>query len=272
MSIKQAFCALRARRCCIFSIWATGSTRSSTASSSAANSSSVGCVRIVPRGSLWDNPPILAVRCGDPAWVGQRLKEITLTGTVVDLVVRLRGNHPTHPQMHHDVRLVGQFVEPDHQWHLYVTSLLDSTTYPVGLLVDLYRLRWQIEILFRNLKCVLRIANFISTTENGIRIQIYAALIHYVLTHLVILKAMQATGRRFEEFSLPYCLEGVQQVLQQTESLIRKGASPDWDQLEARLIQIVMAKGLRPNRQRERVITAVKAQLQQSAAALAGAP
>lgn len=124
------------------------------------------------------NPPILAVHGGDPAWVGHRLREITLSGTVVDLVVRLRGNHPTHPQMHHDVRLVGQFVEPAQEWHLYVTSLLDRTAYPVSLLVDLYRARWQIEIFFRNLKCVLRIANFISTTENGIRIQIYAALIH----------------------------------------------------------------------------------------------
>jgi putative transposase len=218
------------------------------------------------------NPPIVAVRCGNPAWVGQRLKEITLTGTVVDLVVRLRGSHPTHPQMHHDVRLVGQFVEPDQQWHLYVTSLMDRTVYPVSLLVELYRLRWQIEILFRNLKCVLRIANFVSTTENGIRIQIYAALIHYVLTHLVILKAMQVTGRPFEDFSVPYCLDGVQQVLQQTEPLIRKGARLDWDQLEARLIQIVITKGLRPNRKRERIITTVKTQLQQLAPILAGAP
>ena len=218
------------------------------------------------------NPPILGVTRGDPQWVGQRLKEITLSGTLVDLVVRLRGNHPTHPQMHHDVRLIGQFVEQDQSWHLYVTSLLDSTAYPVSLLVELYRLRWQIEILFRNLKCVLRIANFVSQTENGIRIQIYAALIHYVLTHLIILKAMQVTGRQFEDFSLPYCLEGVQQVLQQTGQLIRKGARPDWDQLEARLIQVVIRKGLRPNRKRARLITGVKVQLQQTVPVLAASP
>ena len=117
--------------------------------------------------------------------------------------------------MHHDVRLAGVWVAPEQKWHLYVTSLLDAATYPVDLLVDLYRLRWQIEIFFRNLKCVLRLAAFVSVSENGIRIQIYAALIHYVLTHLVILKAMQATGRPFEDFSLPYCLDAVQQVLHQ---------------------------------------------------------
>jgi hypothetical protein len=218
------------------------------------------------------NPLILAVTQGDPQWVGQRLKSIVLTGAQIDLLVHLSSHHSAHPQMRHDVRLVGQYVEQDHSWHLYITSLLDGTTYPLSLLVDLYRLRWQIEILFRNLKCVLRIANFISTTENGIRIQIYAALIHYVLTHLIILKAMQATGRKFEEFSVPYCLEGVQQVLQQSGQLLRKGVTPDWDQLEARLIQVVIRKGLRPNRKRARLITGVKTQLQQTAPVLAASP
>lgn len=131
---------------------------------------------------------------------------------------------------------------------------------------------YTIEILFRNLKCVLRIANFVSTTENGIRIQIYAALIHYVLTHLIILQAMHQTGHKFEDFSVPYCLEGVQQVLQQTGPLIHHGIAPDWDQVESRLLAVVIQKGLRPNRKRMRVITGVKDQLQPHAPALAGAP
>jgi DDE family transposase len=208
------------------------------------------------------NPPILAVYQGDPAWVGQRLKAITLSGSVVDLVVRLRGNHPTHPQMHHDVRLVGVWIEPKQAWHLYVTSLRDRTAYSVALLVDLYRLRWQIEIFFRNLKCVLRIAHFLSVTENGIRIQIYAALIHYVLTHLLILKAMQVTGRAFEDFSLPYCLQAVQQVLHQSGQLVCTGRVPDWACLEVLLLHALLAFGRRPNRKRPRLITDVKTRLQ----------
>jgi Transposase DDE domain len=205
------------------------------------------------------NPPILAVYQGDPAWVGQRLPAVTLSGPVVDLLVRLRGSHPTHPQMHHDVRLVGVWVDPTQIWHLYVTRLLDRTTYPVSLLVDLYRWRWQIEIFFRNLKCVLRIAHFLSVTENGIRIQIYAALIHYVLTHLLILQAMQATGRPFEDFSLPYCLQAVQQVLHPSGQLVCLGHAPNWACLEARLLQAVLAFGRRPNRKRPPLITTVKA-------------
>lgn len=207
------------------------------------------------------NPPILAVAQGEPGWVGQRLKAIQLTGSQVDLTVRLRGRHPTHPQMHHDVRLAGVWVETEHTWHLYVTSLRDAATYPVGLLVDLYRLRWQIEIFFRNLKCVLRIAAFLSVSENGIRLQIYAALIHYVLTHLVILKAMQATGRPLEDFSLPYCLDAVQQVLHQSGQLVRSGQEPNWARLEALLLAAVLTYGLRPNRKRPRLMTHVKVRL-----------
>jgi Transposase DDE domain len=203
------------------------------------------------------NALVVAVHQGEACWVGQRLQAITLTGTQVDMVVQLGAGH--HPRMPQPVRLVGTWLESEQVWHLYLTNL--SPLYPVGLLVDLYRLRWQIEIFFRNLKCVLRMANFISATENGIRIQIYAALIHYVLTHLVILKAMQATGRPFEDFSLPYCLDAVQQVLHQTGVLVRPGHTPNWNQLEALLLEAVLSQGLRPNRHRPALITSVKARL-----------
>jgi hypothetical protein len=205
------------------------------------------------------NALVLAVHQGEPNWVGQRLQAIRLTGTQVDLVVQLGAGH--HPRMSQPVRLVGQWLESEQVWHLYLTSLMETPLYSVGLLVDLYRLRWQIEIFFRNLKCVLRMANFISRTENGIRIQIYAALIHYVLTHLVILKAMQITGRPFEDFSLPYCLDAVQQVLHQSGELARLGHSPNWPRLEDLLVQALLSLGLRPNRHRPALITSVKARL-----------
>jgi hypothetical protein len=205
------------------------------------------------------NALVLAVHQGEPGWVGQRLQAITLSGQQVDLVVKLGAGH--HPRMPQPVRLVGAWLEPEQVWHLYLTSLMERSDYPVGLLVDLYRLRWQIEIFFRNLKCVLQMANFISTTENGIRIQIYAALIHYVLTHLVILRAMRLTGRPFEDFSLPYCLDAVQQVLYQTGDLVQIAPAPNWPQLEALLLQAILSHGLRPNRHRPALITSVKPRL-----------
>lgn len=205
------------------------------------------------------NALVLAVHQGEPGWVGQRLQDITLSGQQVDLVVQLGSGH--HPRMPQPVRLIGTWLEPEQVWHLYLTSLMERSVYPVGLLVDLYRLRWQIEIFFRNLKCVLQMDNFISTTENGIRIQIYAALIHYVLTHLVILRAMQLTGRPFEDFSLPYCLDAVQQVLHHTGNLVQHAPAPNWPHLERLLVQAILNHGLRPNRHRPALITSVKARL-----------
>jgi hypothetical protein len=210
------------------------------------------------------NPLILAVYVGDLRWIGKRLKDIDLTGHTIDLLVSLSSANPANPQIRHNLRLVGQWITKDQRWHLYVTSLLAWQKYPVALIIDLYRLRWQIEILFRNLKHVLRMANFISTTENGIRIQIYAALIHYVLTHLIILKAVQETGRPFEDFSIPYCLDAVQQVLQQAGQLVLKGRTPDWVQLEAWMVQAVITLGLRPNRKRKPLMTRVKARLRRT--------
>jgi hypothetical protein len=211
------------------------------------------------------NPRIVKVFVGQREWKGRRLKAIKLTGQKIDLLVQLSSDNPHAPQMRHKVRLVGQWITKDQQWHLYITSLLAWPKYPLVLIIDLYRLRWQIEILFRNLKRVLQIANFVSTTENGIRIQIYAALIHYVLTQIIILKAAQETGRPLEDFSLPYCLDAVQQVLAQTAELIRKGQAPNWSQLEKWLMEAVIAQGLRPNRKRKPLIVKVKARLRRTA-------
>jgi len=211
------------------------------------------------------NPRIVKVYLGKTEWVGQRLKAIRLAGRQVDLLVNLSSAQPQNPQMRHNVRLVGQWIAKDQEWHLYITSLRAWQKYPLALIVDLYRLRWQIEILFRNLKCVLQIANFVSTTANGIRIQIYAALIHYVLTQLIILKAAQHTGRPLEDFSIPYCLNAVQQVLAQTSTLIRKGQAPNWHQLETQLVEAVILHGLRPNRKRKPLVVKVKARLRRAA-------
>lgn len=210
------------------------------------------------------NPRILKVYAGRSEWVGQRLKAIKLTGTTLDCLVNVSSDNPKNPQMRHNVRLVGQWNRGAKRWHLYITSLTAGQAYPLTLIIDLYRLRWQIEILFRDLKHVLRMANFVSTSENGIRIQIYAALIHYVLTHLMIVKAAQETGRPIEDFSVPYCLDTVQQVLQQTQSLILQGQTPDWDKLEARLLEAVILLGLRPNPKRKPLITSVKQRLRRT--------
>jgi hypothetical protein len=192
------------------------------------------------------NPLIKEVSIGCQDWIGKRLKEITLSGEEVDLLVNLSSDGPSNPKMKHDVRLVGQQVGG--VWHLYVTSIMDRAIYVVSLIVQIYVLRWQIEIFFRDLKCVLRIENFIATTENGVRIQIYAALIFYVLTHIVMLKASKQVQTPVEQMSVPKCLTAMSQALIQTTKLVIKGQEPDWTVLEDQLITIIAAIHGRPKR------------------------
>lgn len=204
------------------------------------------------------NPLIKAVYIGSQEWVGKRLKEITLTSLKCDLLVNLSSPHPSGAKMTHDVRLVGQWVDQDQRWHLYITSLLDWKVFVVELIVQLYRLRWQIEIFFRDLKSVLKIANFVSTSENGIRIQIYAALIYYVLTHIIILKAAHETKDPLESFSIPACLMVVGKVLEHHAELLIPGLPMDWIALETRLVEAVKALRRRPNPKRVHRLTYVR--------------
>jgi putative transposase len=58
---------------------------------------------------------------------------------------------------------------------------LDRTA---GEIAALYRLRWQIELLFRWIKQHLRIRRFLGRSENAIRLQIIAAMIAYLLLRI----------------------------------------------------------------------------------------
>lgn len=59
---------------------------------------------------------------------------------------------------------------------------------PAEEIADLYKQRWQIELFFKWVKQNLRIRHFLGTSENAVRIQVFVALIAYLL-----LRAAQST-------------------------------------------------------------------------------
>lgn len=59
-----------------------------------------------------------------------------------------------------------------------VTNDLDA---PADEIAALYRQRWQIELFFKWIKQNLKIRHFLGTSENAVRIQIFVALIAYLL-------------------------------------------------------------------------------------------
>lgn len=74
-----------------------------------------------------------------------------------------------------------------------VTDRMDLLPEIIALL---YRYRWQIEIFFRWFKCVLGCKHLLSQSENGIRIQMYAALIASLL--IVLWTGRKPTKRTLE--------------------------------------------------------------------------
>jgi len=134
--------------------------------------------------------------------VGRRLSEINnflatqvALGTI-DLTVQL--SKAKNPHLTDGVRLVGLFHEE--QWRFYVTNIFEACFTP-QLIYDLYAQRWQVEIFFNLIKHVLNLDNIISQTKNGIMIEIYSALIFYLLTRIVIALAAKKTGRSIHQFS-----------------------------------------------------------------------
>lgn len=134
--------------------------------------------------------------------VGLRLSEIDdylatcLASGEIDLTVRL--SKAKKPRFKDDVRLVGLFHEG--QWRFYVTNIFEARFTP-QFIYELYAQRWQVEIFFNLIKNVLNLENIISQTKNGIMIEIYSALIFYLLTRIVIALAAKQTGRSIHEFS-----------------------------------------------------------------------
>ena len=90
-----------------------------------------------------------------------------------------------------DLRLVGIFHEG--VWYFYITNIFRKLFTPSGI-YQLYAKRWVIEIFFNEIKHVLRLEHIISKNKNGIMVEIYSALIFYLLTRIVIALSSQQTG------------------------------------------------------------------------------
>lgn len=186
------------------------------------------------------------VMCGHPGWQGHRLDLDALAPfKSLDLIVRLGAQRH---QMDISLRLVG--ILTDQGWHIWVTNLSNPLVWPPARIGDLYRLRWQIEILFRVLKHVLNIHRFVATNDNGFRLQVYAALLFYLLTRILLLKAARQAGLPLTAFSEVYALEVVAAALRNTTALACLRAPVDWAVLEQHLINLIINQARRPNPKR----------------------
>jgi Transposase DDE domain len=118
-------------------------------------------------------------------------------GVVSDQILkRLGTSHHKNELKGHQLRLVKVQRTNDEgaleTWWL----LTDRLDLPAELVALGYRFRWTIELFFRWLKCVLGCKQLLTTSENGVALQIYTALIASLL--IVLWTGRKPTKRTWE--------------------------------------------------------------------------
>lgn len=102
-------------------------------------------------------------------------------GVVSDVLLRRLGTEKHNSLLRQPLRIVKiQGPEPGQIWVL-ATNALDL---PAELIMIAYRYRWQIELFFRWLKCVLGCRHLLSQNPSGVTLQIYCAIIAAMLVSL----------------------------------------------------------------------------------------
>jgi len=99
------------------------------------------------------------------------------TGILADQTVLFKG-YRTKKQYPRDMRRVVFYDNDGNRTFVFYTNNFDITAEEVALL---YKYRWRVELFFKWLKQHLRIKEFYGTSENAVKIQIYAAIISYCL-------------------------------------------------------------------------------------------
>lgn len=114
-------------------------------------------------------------------------------GVVRDLVIRRLGTQRHKDELKRPMRLVvvhttDRIGQPTELW--LITDRLDLAADLVALA---YRYRWTVELFFRWLKCVLGARHLVSHSQNGVTLQMYAALI---VSLLIVLRTGRMPSKR----------------------------------------------------------------------------
>ena len=78
-------------------------------------------------------------------------------------------------------RVVGVRDEDADDYHLYMTNLVRKEFFPADL-AQIYRCRWEVELLFRELKTQYNLDEFDTSDEHVVKILLYAALLSLLVS------------------------------------------------------------------------------------------
>jgi putative transposase len=103
-----------------------------------------------------------------------------------------RGGAPVNPLYDVELREI-VVARPDHDQPL--SLLTNDLQRSAAEIAQLYKERWEVELLFKWLKQNLKIRSFLGTSENAVRLQIYIALIAFLLLRIL----HQTAARSFKD-------------------------------------------------------------------------
>lgn len=100
---------------------------------------------------------------------------------LTDARIRLTGylSSKRYPE---ELRMVRYWDEEQGREFVFLTNAMNLSALEIA---NLYRNRWQVELFFKWLKQHLKIKKFWGTTENAVKIQVYAAMTAYCLVAIV---------------------------------------------------------------------------------------
>ncbi len=129
------------------------------------------CMRLI----FWvtrakDNLSYRVVRCIQKGAVGKILR---------DDLIRLKtpASRREYPEL---MRRIVALVEVEGR-EVEMVFLSNNVEWSAESIVELYRCRWQIEVFFKQIKQTLQLADFLGTSANAVRWQIWTALLAYLL-------------------------------------------------------------------------------------------
>lgn len=104
---------------------------------------------------------------------------------LLDQVIELTNKHPrggkTNQLVNRPLRLVKVINPQDNKNYTFISNLLSEKA---SVIASYYKRRWAIELLFKWLKQNLKLSKFLSENENGIKTQIYIAMILHLLLNV----------------------------------------------------------------------------------------
>ncbi|MFV0378272.1 MAG: transposase, partial [Mangrovibacterium sp.] len=80
------------------------------------------------------------------------------------------------------LRRIKFYDEENQRTFVFLTNNVELTANEIALL---YKNRWKVELFFKWIKQHLKIKSFWGTSENAVKIQVYAAIISYCLVSIV---------------------------------------------------------------------------------------